>query len=245
MARRRAWCRKTWRHTRRSRSGGARRPWAECSTRGAKADKKGRTGQVMRRTFGLLTAVIALLLGLQGTATAGVAWFQTRDDHSGHRAGAGVLTVPRLGGAQIGEVVMWTEKRVLVSSAGVVRELTFQGESIEDTSGVVVIALPLGEDGGGAIAGLVIWTPQRVLLAVETDVIELTFQDESITKTLGVLAFVFDSSGLAGGLVIWTQKRVLIASASAPPLESQWPSHRSEDEGGQFCLRKWVNNCVR
>ena len=94
----------------------------------------------MRRTFGLLTAVIALLLGLQGTATAGVAWFQTRDDHSGHRAGAGVLTVPRLGGAQIGEVVMWTQKRVLVSSAGVVRELTFQGESIEDTSGVVVIA---------------------------------------------------------------------------------------------------------
>src|SRR5213083_1756622 len=108
----------------------------------------------MRRTFGLLTAVIALLLGLQGTATAGVAWFQTRDDHSGHRAGAGVLTVPRLGGAQIGEVVMWTPQRVLLAVETDVIELTFQDESITKTLGVLAFVF----DSSGLAGGLVIWT---------------------------------------------------------------------------------------
>lgn len=172
----------------------------------------------MRTLLRMVTAlVILLLISTPDTATAGVAWFQPRDEHIGDRAGAGVLTVPPLVGAQIGkigEVVMWTSKRVLVSSAGVVSELTFpQGESIEDTLGVAVIAFPVGGEDDATLAGLVIWTPKRVLLAVADDVFELTFQGESIAKPLGVLAFVFNSSGVAGGLVIWTQKRVLITTA--------------------------------
>jgi hypothetical protein len=90
--------------------------------------------RIIRRLLGTVVVVLHLL-GLQNAATAGVLWFQTTDRNVGDRTGAGVLTVPRVGTEQIGDVVMWTPKRVLVSSAGVVEELTFQGESIEDTSG--------------------------------------------------------------------------------------------------------------
>ena len=110
---------------------------------------------------------------------------------------------------------MWTPKRILVSSAGAVRELTFQDTSIEDTLGVVVFLSAFESD---VFAGLVIWTPRRVLMASPDGTVdELTFQGESIANTLGVLLGVLiqhpaAESEAGVGLVIWTTDRVLTIS---------------------------------
>jgi hypothetical protein len=69
----------------------------------------------MRKLLGTVVVVL-LLLGLSNAATAGVLWFQTADRNVKNRTGAGVLSVPRIGTEQIGDLVMWTPKRVLVSS---------------------------------------------------------------------------------------------------------------------------------
>lgn len=177
---------------------------AAAARAGVRVDMRSRT---MRKRLG--TIVVALsLLGLQDAATAGVLWFQTTDREDGDRTGAGVLTVPRFGTAQIGDTVMWNPKRVLVSSAGAVAELTFQGESIEDTLGVVVFLAGIEEE---VFAGLVIWTPRRVLVASpDGSVDEVTFQGRAIQGTLGVLTLpAFDPEAPAS-LVIWTSRRVMI-----------------------------------
>src|SRR5262245_59331195 len=160
----------------------------------------------MRKVLRVLVVVL-LLLGLQDAATAGVVWFQTTDRDADERTGAGVLTVPRLGSSQIGEVVMWTPKRVLVSSAGVVDELTFGGESIEDTLGVLVFLASIEDE---LFAGLVIWAPRRVLVASpDGSVDELTFQGESVENALGVLTLPGFAPEAPASLVIWTPRRVL------------------------------------
>jgi hypothetical protein len=160
----------------------------------------------MRRLLG--TFVVLSLLGLQDVATAGVLWFQTTDRDAGDRTGAGVLTVPRFGTAQIGDTVIWNPRQVLVSSEGSVGELTFEGESIEDTLGVVVFIVAFEEE---SFAALLIWTPKRVLAASpDGSVDEVTFQGKSIRNTLGVLTLPSPDPELPAALVIWTSRRVMM-----------------------------------
>jgi hypothetical protein len=167
----------------------------------------------MRKLLGAV--VVLLLLGLQNAATAGVLWFQTTDRDADDRTGAGVLTVPRVGTAQIGEVVTWTPRRVLVSSAGAVRELTFQGESIEDTLGVTVLLTSVFQDEEQEVfAALVIWTPRQVLVASpDGSVDELVFEGESIENALGVLTLPAFDPEAPPVLVIWTPRRVMVLGA--------------------------------
>lgn len=161
----------------------------------------------MRKLLGTMLATL-FLLGLQDVATAGVLWFQTTDREAGDRTGAGVLTVPRFGTAQIGDTVIWNPKRVLVSSGGSVAELTFRGESIEDTLGAVVFVVALEEE---SFAALLLWTPKRVLVASpDGSVDELTFQGGSIRDTLGVLTLPAFEPEAPPALVIWTASRVMI-----------------------------------